>query len=83
MFLIVVSGLMVLWRLILPLILTSWKFSIDAHYDFMAWHRMHFAALEEVMKSGALSEEEVARIRRRMDRIFVKYESKRVANERD
>ncbi|MFZ4596757.1 MAG: hypothetical protein ACOYOF_21060 [Verrucomicrobiaceae bacterium] len=75
--LIVVSGLLTLWRLLLPMILRSWKFSIDAHDDFMEWHRIHFALLEELITGSALTDDEVMRIRQRMAEITKTYQAKR------
>jgi hypothetical protein len=75
-FLIVASGLLMLFRLFIGLIFRSLRFSIDAHNDFMAWHRMHFAFLHEILQSGVLTDEQAVRLRKHIDRISERYESK-------
>lgn len=76
LFIIVTSALHALYRSILPLILRSWKFSIDAHDDFMAWHRMHFSLLEELLNEPAISEDTKLNIQIHMERIRTEYKEK-------
>lgn len=62
-----------LWRMAQGLVVKVWRFSLDAHDDFMAWHKMHFALFETLVKSGKLSEGETAALRNEFKKISEKY----------
>lgn len=75
--LIIVSGLLVLWRALLPLILRVWKSSLDAQSDYNEWHRMHFVLLHELLTSGTLTDAQVQRINAKITEIAAAYEARR------
>lgn len=64
-----ICALNTLYRIILPLIIRSFAFSIDSHTDFLMWHRMHFSLVEELLQDPAISEATKANIRRRQEEL--------------
>lgn len=57
------------WSRIERRALRHWEFSINAHQDFVAWHRAHFALFEEILGSGVLTEDGKRRVMEELDRM--------------
>ena len=77
---IILSGLLLLLSVISKPLLRSLEFSINAHDDFMSYHEMHFALMEELIENG-FSQEERKRVQKKLKEIREAYELKRSAGQ--
>jgi len=77
---IILSGLLLLFSVISRPLLKTMQFSVKSHEDFMSYHEMHFALMEEMIKNG-FSENERKRVQAKLKEISEAYELKRRASQ--